>query len=154
MANNPHADPAQPTACINCPLLDKPIGNGCPDDPKEFITPGRSRRMFSVGERIFSEGTPITGIHCMHAGRVAMIKRAEDEEWVVGMVTLGDILGMPDIITGEHYRNSAMALEHTLACFIPKEEALELLRRNPPLMVRLMQKVCERITSAEKLTEE
>lgn len=66
------------------------------------------------------------------------------------MITPGDILGMPDILSGDLHQNAALAIEEASICFIPKEEALELLQTNPHIMIRILRKLCERIQSMEK----
>lgn len=137
--------------CVDCPLLDKAVENGCPDALHGLAIPGKAHAIFTAGEKIFEEGKPIAGIHCMHSGKVALVKRsAAEEEWIVAVATSGDVLGMPDILSGELHQNGALAVEDTSLCFIPKEEALELIKQNPNIMLRIMRKMCERIRAMEQ----
>jgi len=136
--------------CVRCPLLDRAIENGCPDNPHEPAISGRTRTVFPAGSRLFEEGKPITGIHCLHSGRAALVKGRDDEDRIVTVITPGDILGMPDILSGDLHQNAALAIEEASICFIPKEEALELLQTNPHIMIRILRKLCERIQSMEK----
>lgn len=136
--------------CVHCPLLDRAIEDGCPDNPNKPAISSRTRTDFPAGAQLFEEGKPITGIHCLHAGKAALVKRHEKDDLVVAVVTPGDILGMPDILGGDIHQNGAMAIEDTSICFIPKEEALELLKTAPHIMIRIMRKMCERIQSMEQ----
>lgn len=140
--------------CANCPLLDETIENGCPADTPESGTSGKVCMEFPQGEPIFEEGAPIDGIHCLHAGQVALAKKCDEEEmWVVAMAMPGDVLGMPDILGEETHRNSAVAIQDSSTCFIPRTEALELLKRNPEIMLRILRQVCARIQSMEQRAE-
>ncbi len=135
--------------CVYCPLLDRAIDNECPDAWHKPAITGGTQRSFPAGTQLFEEGKPIAGIHCLRSGRAALVKRREEENLVVAVVTPGDVLGMPDILGGDIHQNGALAIEDSSICFIPKEKALELLTTNPHIMVRIMCKICERIRSME-----
>jgi len=139
----------KPPDCPDCPLLDRAIEDRCPDHPDE-PTLGKTCVAFQQGERLFEEGAPIKGIHCLHIGQVALARKRDEEEMlIVAIATPGDVLGMPDILSEENHRNVALALQDTSACFISKEKALDLLKKNPAIMLRIMRKVCERLRSME-----
>lgn len=140
--------------CTDCPLLNKPLENGCPADSSESACCDRIRQIFSAGELIFEENDLVTGIYCVQAGKAALIKQAEEGEWAVAVVTPGDVLGMPDIINEGFYHNGALALENTSLCFIPKEKAQEIFRKDPSIMLRIMRRICARIASMEQHTWE
>ncbi len=105
---------------------------------------------FPEGERLFEEGAPIEGLHCLQSGRVVLSRRQEKQICILAVAPAGDVLGMPDILREETYRSRAMTLQETVVCFIPREEALRLFRTNPAIMVRIMRKVCDRIVSMER----
>jgi CRP-like cAMP-binding protein len=60
------------------------------------------------------------------------------EEHVVGTRGPGDVLGYRAVLTGKRYRLSAEPLERTIACAIPREPFLELLRDHPELQFALL----------------
>jgi CRP-like cAMP-binding protein len=43
-----------------------------------------------------------------------------------------------------------LAFDDISVCFIPKEAALTLFKENPSIILRIMRKLCERITSIEE----
>lgn len=140
--------------CVDCPLLDKTIDNGCPDHSHEPAMPGRTCMVFPQGAHLFEEGAPIKGIHCLHSGQVALAKKQSEEEmWIVAVATPGEVLGMPDILSEKTHRSGALALQDSSACFIPKEEALELFKKNPPIMLQIMRRIIDRIRWMEEHIE-
>ena len=147
---DPIMDEKKSPNSVTCPILDRTIASGCPEHPDQPATPNRVCIAFLRGDQLFEEGTPIEGVHCLHSGRAVLVKRSEMEERVVAVVPPGHVLGVPDILAGDHYQNGALALDDISVCFIPKEAALALFKQNPSIILRIMRKLCERITSIEE----
>ena len=104
----------------------------------------------AAGDKVVEQGERIDGIYCIHSGSVALVKQRDDRRMIISVVKTGDLLGMPEMLSADTHPNGAVALEDTSACFIPKEIATELLKRNPVIMVRIMARVCERLRSMEQ----
>lgn len=106
---------------------------------------------YNNGDEIYREGDDIAGVHCLHKGKVALVKRSSDGEgYITSTVEPGDILGVPEVLSTTEYTNTAIALEPSTACFIPREEFLVLIREYPAIVFRLMQRICERIQEVEE----
>jgi CRP/FNR family transcriptional regulator len=138
-----------PMDCDDCPFLDRAVAARSPGEPAPI--PGMRRLAYSAGELVFREGDAIEGIHCIHTGLVGLVKN--NGELVVAAVPSRDLLGVPDIVTGDRHQNGALALEDTSLCFIPKGEALRILRRQPAILVDVMRRLCDRIRAMERIAE-
>jgi CRP-like cAMP-binding protein len=70
-----------------------------------------------------------------------------------GTIVVGDIIGMPEILNDKYYSATAVAERVTSVSFIPKKEFLEMVRRDPSIILRSMKRVCERIAELERKIE-
>jgi CRP-like cAMP-binding protein len=141
--------------CAECPLFSRAIDGGCAQAPDDPSAPGRMSVLFNEGEYIVDEGKPIIGIHCIRSGKVAFVKRGEYgvSDLIVSLAQPGDIIGIPDMFTGNVHQNGALVLEAASACFIPMEQAMEVLKNDPSIMFRIMRRVCDRIHKVEQSAE-
>lgn len=77
---------------------------------------------------IYYEGDAISGIYLILSGRVKAVKLNEDgRELVTGMYGSDDYLGIQAMLSGEHYVETAEAVEDTTICLLPKETVKQLL---------------------------
>lgn len=127
--------------CAICTLYDQLAG----DHPRSAI------RHYSGGEVIFREGDSLAGVHVVHSGTVALLKRdPQTGDMMTYMATPGDLLGMPGVMIGSCYINSATALESVETAFIPREGFLELVRQQPEIILQSMRRLCDRIHFLEE----
>ncbi len=147
MSDSRHPD------CVECPFLSRTVGHDCPDDREGTSIPGRIDCDFEAGGSVFSQGDSIAGVYCVRSGSIVLTGTSGPEELTIAMVTPGDVVGMPEILGGNTHRNGATAREPTSTCFIPRENALELLRKDPSIMLRIMRRICERLRLMEDRVE-
>jgi CRP-like cAMP-binding protein len=125
-----------------CIIHDRPLEEG------ELID-------FVPGEKIFTEGDPVKGVFCLHDGRVALMKRHEsDEDLLIFVAEPGDILGIPGVVIGDHYLNSAVALSDVSVCFTPRDRFMKLIRIRPEIIMQAMQRLSRRIDRIEQAIDE
>ena len=110
--------------------------------------------MFRKGETIFHEGGHGFGIYCINSGKIKLsITGEEGKEQIVRMAKKGDVLGYRAVISNERYGASAVALEDSNICFIPKEQFLQALKTDGNLGFETLKLLSHQLKEAEqKLT--
>ncbi|MEZ4690201.1 MAG: cyclic nucleotide-binding domain-containing protein [Ignavibacteria bacterium] len=73
------------------------------------------------GQQIFTEGNSPTGLHCVNKGKIKVSQSGfEGKEQIIRLAKEGDILGYRSLVSGEAYTASAIAIEDSKVCIIPK----------------------------------
>jgi CRP/FNR family transcriptional regulator len=113
------------------------------DAEMEVIDASKSCNNFRKGQMFFYEGSRPLGLYCIKAGKIKLFKTGHDgKEQIISFAQSGDFLGYRSLIAEELYHSSAMALEDTSACFIPKENFFKLLSENPDLSRSMLKSLC------------
>ncbi len=77
---------------------------------------------------IYYESDNVTGIYLILSGRVKAIKMSEDgRELVTGMYGPEEYLGIQAMLSGDHYNETAEAVDDTMICLLPKDIVKQLL---------------------------
>ncbi|MCC5944028.1 MAG: Crp/Fnr family transcriptional regulator [Bernardetiaceae bacterium] len=96
--------------------------------------------LYERGQMLFYEEANVTGIHCIHSGKIKIGKTGLDgKEQIVKIVNKGDVLGYNSLLCGQPYNVSAEALETTVACFIPKDMFFSIIETNTEFPRKLME---------------
>jgi CRP/FNR family transcriptional regulator len=137
-----------------CIIHNSPLEGKCPAEGLVLDVPDNAERHFLPGEVIFEEGGAITGVYCIHSGRVALMKHHPlHGDLLAYIAEAGDLPGMPGVVTEDHYLYTAVALSDVSACFITREDFLRLIREQPAIALRAMQQISKRIDWAERELE-
>lgn len=107
------------------------------------------------GQVIFSEGNRPLGLYCIYSGKVKISKSGEEgRDHIVRFAKNGDIIGYRAILSGENYTASAIALDDSEICFIPKDIFLGLVQSGSDLSIKIMKLLSKDLKTAEsKMTE-
>jgi CRP-like cAMP-binding protein len=105
---------------------------------RQLIALQKQTKNFKRGERLFEEGTPVTGLYFILSGAVKMHKHWGDKELIVRFAGGGDIVGLRGLGSPLAYPISATALEATKACFVSTDFLEACLRTNPALTYELL----------------
>lgn len=112
------------------------------DLPEEHLAKLMERKTehrYKRGEVIFREGGYPLGIYFIVKGKVKKYKTGRDGvEQVIYVSKTGELLGYHAVLSGDHYPDSASALEESVIACIPKEDFVEVLFRSELLMRRLL----------------
>ncbi len=141
--------------CEHCDTKDNCLFNVCTKEQLEDINATKSCNVYKKGQVIFQEGSLPLGIYCMSKGMVKVTKLGSNgKEQILRIAKSGDFLGYRSLISGTRYRASAVALEDTVICLVPKAEFLDLLKNNTRFYDGMMKVLCEVIETAEsKITD-
>ncbi|MEL5996871.1 Crp/Fnr family transcriptional regulator [Hymenobacter segetis] len=105
---------------------------------------------YQKGQRIFYEGSPALGLHCVNQGKIKVTKASgEGKEQIVQLAKGGDVLGFQSVLTETRYSTSAVALEDCVVCFIPRADFFRVWQSNVQFSTSLMQMMARALGAAE-----
>ena len=119
-------------------------------DSMEEINAEKECTMYKKGEYIFREGMRPYGIYCVNRGKIKLTKRGDDgKEQIVRLVKPGDPLGYRSLLSGDKYASSAIAIEDSGVCFVPKELFMAILQKDSTLTLEMMKLLSDDLKKAE-----
>lgn len=140
----------QHPSCESCQSRIKSVFCNLDDESLKRLAINKSCNTYSKGQTIFWEGNKPVGMFCLNKGVVKISKSDNDgKEQIIRMVKEGDILGYRSLITGEDYTSSAVAMEDTTICLIPKDNFFTLLEENSDLSLGVMKLLSKELGAAE-----
>ena len=120
------------------------------NDSMEEIQAEKICTPYKKGEYIFKEGTRPFGVFCVNRGKIKLVKSGDDgKEQIIRLVKPGDPLGYRSLLSGDKYNASAVALENSGVCFVPKELFLGILQKDSALSFEMMKLLSDDLKKAE-----
>lgn len=111
----------------------------------------KSCMSYKKGQIIFNEGGHPLGLFCVNDGKVKLEHTGMDgKEQIVRMAKGGDVLGYRALLSSERYNASAVALDDTNVCFVPKETFFNVLKSNPTLSLEIIKMLSTELRKAEQ----
>lgn len=108
-------------------------------------------QLLKKGKVLFSEGTYPRGLYCVQSGKIKVSQIGMDgKEQIVHMVHNGDIMGYRAIFGADKYSCSAMALEDSIICFLPKEPFYKMVENNSKLALKIAHILSDELKEAER----
>jgi CRP/FNR family transcriptional regulator len=110
--------------------------------------------VYKKGQTLFNEGSYPFGVYCINHGKVKLSHLGDDgKEQIIRLLKGGDIIGYRALLSGARYSASAITLEDTQVCFIPKELFMFTLKNDAVMSFELMKLLSDELHRAEiKLT--
>lgn len=105
---------------------------------------------YPKGSTIFSAGAYPTGLYCVFQGRVKVYCDGPEHEQIVRFAREGDILGYRALLGGSALANSAVAVEDSHVCHIPRDIIFALVERKPDLSRQILTLMAHDLRSAEQ----
>lgn len=106
---------------------------------------------YKKGETIFKQGAYAAGVYCINAGKIKLSMMGDEgKEQIIRMAKPGDIIGYKALLSGEKYNATAIAIEDTNICFIPKEIFLVILQKDASLSFEMMKVLSNELKRAEE----
>lgn len=140
--------------CSICPNRNGSIFCSTGEEVLNNVSDTKSCITYKKGEVIFHEGGHSFGIYCIHSGKIKLSISGEDgKEQIVRLAKQGDVLGYRAVISNERYGATAVTLEDSNLCFIPKEQFLQAIKTDNHLGFETMKFLSHQLGEAEqKLT--
>ncbi len=112
----------------------------------------KTSKIIKKGEAIFDEGERLKGIFCIKDGVCKVSKMSENgRNQIISLVTKGDLLGERSLISDEASNLKAIALNDMEVCFIPKEEIMKDLEKNPSFSMSVLKDMAQTLKQADNV---
>lgn len=112
----------------------------------------KTSRTVKKGDVIFEEGDIINGVYCVRDGICKLSKlSANGKDQIVKLVVKGDLLGKNSLIREESTNLSAIAINDMELCFIPRQEILNDLQKNPNFTMDVLKTMAKDLKDSEDI---
>ena len=140
--------------CTHCPNRGSSVFCNLHGESLEQISDSKSCCVFRKGQIIFHEGGNPYGVYCIKKGKVKLsIVGDEGREQIVRLAGDGDLLGYRSLLVGERYNASAVALEDSQVCFVPRDVFTGAVKHDANLSYEMLKLLSNQLKDAEvKLT--
>ncbi len=129
----------EPLECTTCAKRFNTLFCQQSNDKVEGVEEEKICSLYAKGEYIFRQGTKPQGIYCLNRGKVKIMhKEADGKEKIVRLVKPGDPMGYRSILSEENYSASAIAIEESGVCFIPRELFISVLKKDTSLTMEMI----------------
>lgn len=136
--------------CEDCLTKSISVFRHLSDDQLNNIGQQKSCMLFKKGQYIFSEQSYPLGLYCISSGKIKLSALGLDgKEQILRFAKNGNIVGYRSLLCNEAYHCSAIAIEDTSICFIPKDVFFKLIVQNPALSLEIMQLLGNDLKDAE-----
>jgi CRP-like cAMP-binding protein len=112
----------------------------------------KTTKFIKKGEVVFDEGDKLSGVFCIKDGICKLSKlSANGKDQIVKLVVKGELLGQRSLISDERANLQATALNDMEVCFIPKEEIINDLQKNPSFTYDVLQQMAHDLKDADDI---
>lgn len=127
------------TNCHNCKKNTKSIFCVLTSDELEVVNQAKRCRVYQKGEIIFEEGAGPKGIYCIESGKVKVSQLGLDgKDQILHLAKDGDVMGYRATLSGDLFSCSAIAIEQSSICFVPKDIFTHLVGSNSKLALEII----------------
>lgn len=138
------------TDCAHCTQRFTSVFCKAKQEYIEEISIHKICNVYKKGQVLFNEGTYPFGVYCINDGKVKLSHLGDDgKEQITRLLRGGDILGYRALLSGDRYGGTAVALEDTQVCFIPKDLFLKALKNDAGLAFEIMKLLSDELHKAE-----
>jgi CRP/FNR family transcriptional regulator, cyclic AMP receptor protein len=133
-----------------------PLFAGLPANALDETVHHIRTRTYSRGTVIFHKDDPGSLLYVILKGAVSIDLPASDgKELALSILRAGDFFGELSLLDGEPRNATASALEDdTQTLILPREDFLELVRRQPQVGIHVMELLCRRLREADSLAQD
>jgi CRP-like cAMP-binding protein len=114
-----------------------------------------TRKLFSAGELLFSEGEPCQGLHIIARGKIRIFKTSmSGREQVLAVNTEGESVAELPVFDGGPYPASAAAIDDTEIAFISRRDFHAYCMEHPAVALKVLSVVGSRLRRLVGIIEE
>lgn len=123
----------------------------CTPEQNEKISQVKTCSHYKKGENIFYEGNIPLGIYCISKGVIKLVRTNHDgKEQILRFAQAGEFLGYRALIADEPLVATAVCIEDTVSCFIPRKAFMELLDENAQVSKSLLKSLSHELGVVEE----
>ncbi|HEX6914602.1 MAG TPA: Crp/Fnr family transcriptional regulator [Chitinophagaceae bacterium] len=138
------------TSCQTCEARFSTVLGKAKKEHLDEINMEKVCNIYKKGQTIFHEGSHPFGVYCVHSGKIKLSHLGDDgKEQIIRLLKDGDITGYRALLSGDRYGASAIALEDTHVCFIPKEVFMSVLKNDAAMAFEMMKLLSDELHRAE-----
>jgi CRP/FNR family transcriptional regulator len=143
-----------PSTCQLCAQRFNSVFCKAREEHIEVINDKKVCNIYKKGQQLFNEGAYPFGVFCINDGKVKLSHQGDDgKEHIIRLLKGGDVLGYRALLSGDRYSASAIALEDTQVCFIPKDVFVNVLQHDAGMAFEMMKVLSDELHRSEiKLT--
>ncbi len=105
-------------------------------------------------QQIFTEGEEARGLYIVRKGRIKVYKLSFDgKEQILHILGPGEPFAEVAVFAGTTYPANAMAMEKSRITFVPRQEFMELIKRQPSLALAMLGTLSLRLRQFSKMIE-
>jgi len=120
------------------------------DHRLEEISQTKTSSHFKAGQTIFYQGNEPLGLFTVEKGLVKIESTNEHgQSHTLRLMGPGNVLGYRSLFSKEPYQASAIALENSKLCFLPKSFILTLFQAEPQMALQLAERLAKDLREAE-----
>ncbi len=132
-----------------------PIFSGLNESEMKFISQRIVPRHYSVGEIVFNESDPCSGLYVVASGQVRIFKTsASGREQVLSIDGPGSSVAELPVFDGGNYPASVAAVEDATLLFVSKQDFQELCLTHPQVALKVLRVVGARLRRLVGIIEE
>jgi len=112
----------------------------------------KTSKIIKKGEPIFEEGDYLNGVYCIKDGVCKISKMSENgKNQIINIIKRGDLIGERSLISEEVSNLNAIALEDMEVCFIPRDEIVRDLEKNPAFTMDILKTMASSLKNSDNL---
>ncbi len=118
---------------------------------ENLISDKRRTSKYKKKHTLYSEGSQANNLYFVVSGKVKTFKTNEDaRDYIVGLYKAGDFIGYLDLLQNDSYSESAVTLEDSEICIIPKPEFFALLFSNMDIASKFIKMLSSDVREGEE----
>jgi CRP-like cAMP-binding protein len=115
------------------------------------INENKTCQIYKKSQIVFHEGCQPFGFYCINSGKVKITKRtSEGKEQIIRLAKQGDLIGYRSVLADSKYSASAIAMEDTVICYIPKDHFNSLILSNAKVGAEVIRMLSVALGNAEE----
>lgn len=139
-------DKPENLSCAFCKTRVNSLFGSLDEEGLHDLSANKTCIKYKKGQTLFYEGTRPMGIYCINSGKAKVYKlSSQGKEQIINICNPGDLLGYRAILSEEYYSASATVIEEASICFIPKEDFMGLLNKNPMFFQKIIKSICHEL---------
>lgn len=140
------------TKCNKCIVRELNVMKALSEEEIARISINKTVLDFKKGDVIFEEGEHIKGVYCIRQGICKISKiGVNGKDQIINFIGKGKLLGQRSVVCNESTNLKATTMSDMSVCFIPKEEIINDLSKNPKFSLEMLRQMANDLKEADNV---